>query len=329
MHRPPPTKPALALLLAAGVLAALVWWRVYGFAMPGGASSEQVQLLRELRMLRCASAVIVGSGLACAGVLLQSLLRNPLASPDLLGMSSGSGLGLMAAVLTSYWATGNLADPGPLGAIACGLLGALGALALVWACSRGAQGLSTTGVVLMGVGLVAAGGIAIAQHLLPDKGVAASRLLVGALRDDVSGSLVLACGGITLAGVLLALRLARAMDASTLGDDEAQSVGVALGSLRTWQFVLSGLLTACGVVLSGPIAFVGLLCPHAARLLIGARHGPRLLLATLLGACTLVLGDCLVQLLRELAPGLGRLPLGVLTSVVGGPVFVWMMVRNR
>jgi iron complex transport system permease protein len=331
MPRPSPTTPALALLLAVGALAALVWWRVYGFAMPGGASSEQVQLLRELRVLRCASAVIVGSGLACAGVLLQSLLRNPLASPDLLGMSSGSGLGLMAAVLTSYWATGNLADPGPLGAIACGLLGALGALALVWACSRGAQGLSTTGVVLMGVvvGLVAAGGIAIAQHLLPDKGVAASRLLVGALRDDVPTRLVLACGGITLACVALALRLARAMDASTLGDDEAQSVGVALGSLRTWQFVLSGMLTACGVVLSGPIAFVGLLCPHAARLLIGARHGPRLLLATLLGACTLVLGDCLVQLLRELAPGLGRLPLGVLTSVVGGPVFVWMMVRKK
>jgi iron complex transport system permease protein len=318
-------------LLAAGALVLACWWRVLGFAMPEGASPEQVALLRELRALRCAGAAIVGSGLACSGVLLQSLLRNPLASPDLLGMSSGSGLGLMLAVLASFLTTGNLADPGPMGAIACSLLGALGALALVWGFSRSARGLSPTSMVLMGVvvGLIAAGGISIVQHVLPDKGVAASRLLIGALRDDVPWSLVATCGLLTLACVVGALLLSRAMDAATLGDDEAQSVGVDQRALRRWQFVLSGVLTACGVVLCGPLAFVGLLCPHAARLLAGPKHAPRVLLAALLGAAALVLGDCLVQLLREASPGLGRLPLGVLTSVVGGPIFVWMMVGRR
>ena len=310
------------------MLGLAIAWRIAGFSLPLDAGQRATVL--DLRLLRVLSAIIVGGGLACAGVLLQSFLRNPLASPDHLGMASGSGLGLMLAVLISYSITGQLADPGPFGAVACSLLGALGALAIVWLFSRSRGELAPTSLVLMGVvvGLIAAGGISIVQHVLPDKGVAAGRLLIGTLREDVSWSLVLVCGAITLAACIASLALARAMDAATLSDDEAKSVGVSLHTLRQSQFVLAGVLTACGVVLAGPIAFVGLLCPHAARILVGAKHAPRIVLAVLLGAAILVLGDCLVQALREWMPGLGRLPLGVLTSVVGGVIFVGMMRRG-
>jgi iron complex transport system permease protein len=316
--------------LGAGVALLLaIAWRVFGFDLP--AESEIRALALEGRVLRCASAVIVGSGLACAGVLLQSFLRNPLASPDLLGMASGSGLGIMVAVLVSYFAFGQLADPGPIGALGCSLLGALASLAIVWMFSRSRGSLSATTVVLMGVvvGLVAAGGISVMQYMLPDKGVAAGRLLLGALRDDVSVAQVGTCAACTLASIAVAFSRARAMDAATLSDDEAISVGVSLASLRRLQFVLAGVLTACSVVLAGPIAFVGLLCPHAARMLVGAHHAKRIIIAVLLGACTLVIGDCIVQLLRELLPTLGRLPLGVLTSVLGGPLFVWLIARRQ
>lgn len=300
-----------------------------GGGVGAGWSSDQARALLSLRGVRVLTGVVVGAALALAGVVLQGLLRNPLASPDLLGVASGAGLGVMAAVYASFLAGAGLADPGGFGALGAALLGAGLTLGLVYALGQRRGFIEPTALVLVGVmvGIVCSGVIALLQHLMPDQGVAASRLLVGALRDDARAShLLLAGAGVAGCAIMLQAH-ARDMDLATLADDEARSAGVALGRLRTVQFACAGVLTACAVVLAGPIGFVGLVAPHAVRLLAGPRHAVLLPGAALLGAACVVGADVLVALVREAQPGVGRLPLSVVTALAGGPVFLWLLRR--
>jgi iron complex transport system permease protein len=136
------------------------------------------------------------------------------------------------------------------------------------------------------------------------------------------GVLVLACvGASTLAG--------RAMDAAALGDDEARSVGVNVGGLRALAFVLAGVLSAAAVVLAGPIGFVGLVAPHVVRLLAGPSHRTLIVGSALAGAALVLLADSGVAGLRALGFAGGRPPLSVLTSLVGGPVFIGLLRRRQ
>ncbi|MHC4141211.1 MAG: iron chelate uptake ABC transporter family permease subunit [Planctomycetota bacterium] len=120
--------------------------------------------------------------------------------------------------------------------------------------------------------------------------------------------------------------MGRAMDAATLGDDEARSVGLALGRLRLWMFALAGALTAGAVALCGPIAFVGLIAPHATRLVLGPRHG-RLVLGSALVGVALVVGADVSRQAIDL--GGGRMPIGVFTALIGGPAFIWLLRSGR
>jgi len=295
-----------------------------------GATPEQTAEFVALRAGRVASGVVVGAALAVAGVLLQSLLRNPLASPDLLGLASGSGLGIMIAIYAAYLGGGGLAHAG-LGrpaATAAALVGALASLGFVYLFSQRRGLLDPITLVLVGVviGILCGAGIALIRHLLPDQGVAANRLLLGALPDDVPPRALVAVGGVTLLCVALGAWAGPAMDAASLGDDEARSLGVPLTALRTLLFVLSGVLTAASVVLAGPIGFVGLVCPHLVRLLAGPAHRPLVLGSALAGASLVVLADALV---RSVDLGAGRPPISVLTALVGGPVLIAMLRKTR
>jgi iron complex transport system permease protein len=314
-----------ALLALAGVCVARM--------LIGGLSEDASQraTLLELRGLRVASGLIVGAALAAAGVLLQSLMRNALASPDLLGLSSGSALGVMGAVYATFLAGGGLADPGGISATGAAIGGACLALALVYVVSQRGWCVEPTTLVLVGVmvGIVCAALVGLVQQLLPDQGFLARRLLVGALRDDVRASHLWTTGALTLVCVATAVTLAPSMDVAAVSDDEARSMGVSLARLRTVQFLAAGVLTACAVVLAGPIGFVGLVCPHAARMLCGPRHMWLVLVGGVFGAAMLVGADALVALIREVHPGLGRLPVGVLTALIGGPVFLWMLRAGR
>jgi iron complex transport system permease protein len=283
-----------------------------------------------LRLNRCLSGVMVGGSLALAGVFLQCLLRNPLASSDLLGLASGAGFAVLLAVMAGLVgaagvAAGGLALPVVAGA-AC--VGAFAALLVTFLLSRRRGVLDPVLLVLTGVavGIVCSAGSMLLRHMLPYQfAVTADRMLHGALRDDVGAIELWIGGAVTLGGAVSCWLLGPQMDIASLGDDEAISLGVRLDRLRGWMFFWSGVLTACSIVLAGPIGFVGLVCPHVARLLNGPNHRSLCVVAALLGACLVVGADVLV---RNIEMASGRLPLSVMTAMIGGPVFIWLLRRD-
>ncbi|HED53685.1 MAG TPA: iron ABC transporter permease [Phycisphaerales bacterium] len=306
---------ALGLLLAGAVVLRLM----VGTDHFGPASTETVAQLRRLRVL---AGIAVGVSLAVSGVMLQSLLRNPLASPDLLGLSAGAGLAVMLSAYLGYRATGSvspsMADPLPA------LIGSCLALMFVYSLSQRRGFIEPVTLILVGVvvGLVCGSAGSFIRQLLPDGGFAAGRLLLGRISDDLTWPMVLGVLGVSILGAGIGAWLGPAMDASAMSDDEARSVGVPIRGLRLSLFLISGVLTAGSVVLAGPIGFVGLVVPHAARLLLGPSHRVLVLGSALLGAATIVLADSAV---RAMPLGTGRLPIGVLTSLIGGPIFLAML----
>jgi iron complex transport system permease protein len=309
-----------AVLVAA--LAAAVVLRIVvgsgGLAWPDGA-------VLDIRLTRVATGVVVGAALAVGGVLLQCLLRNPLASPDLVGLASGSGLGVMMAAYIAFRAGAQSVGIGPSAGAA--LAGSLGALALVYALSQRRGLLDPVSLILVGVvvSIMCSAVNMFFQQLLPDRGLSVSRWMLGALSDDAGWKQISAAAAVVGAAIGLGVALGPAMDAASLSEDEARSVGVPLAGLRVTLFVTSGALAAAAVMLAGPIGFVGLICPHVVRLGAGPAHRPLVILAAIAGAALIVGADALV---KAIDLGSGRLPIGVLTSVLGGPLLVVMLRRE-
>ncbi len=304
----------VVLLLVACALRLMVGGDSIGFA--------DDRAIAEIRWLRVICGVGVGGALAAAGVMLQSLLRNPLASPDLLGLSAGAGLAVMVVAYAGYLATGSIVPHAASPAAAT--LGSLAALALVYGLGQRRGLVDPVTLILVGVivGIVFGSAASVVRQLLPDGGFQASRLLLGRLSDDTPWALAWAVLGACVLGAGLGVWLGPAMDAASMGDDEASSVGVSVGRLRAWLFVISGVLTAMTVVVAGPIGFVGLVVPHAARLALGPSHRVLTVASALLGAAAIVSADALV---RSIDLPTGRLPVGVVTALLGGPVFVLML----
>jgi len=313
------------LVVLAGVVACRL---MIGSGSIGSHAMDQSALdaMRSVRISRVACGAIVGVSLAVAGVLLQSLLRNPLASPDLMGLGSGAGLGVMLSIYGAF-ATGHTAIG--LGfQTPAALVGALAAMGLVYWLSQKHGLLDPISLVLVGVAvaMMGAAGIELIRHLLPPNySDAASRLLTGAISDGVSTHAIWTIGSVVLACVIVGVVAGRAMDAASLSEDESRSVGVGLLPLRGALFVVAGTLTACAIAIAGPVGFVGLVAPHVARLCLGPSHRLLILGSALCGATLVIGADCLVRLLDL---GTGRLPISILTSLVGAPVFI-LLLRSR
>lgn len=293
---------------------------------PGTLDAPRDAVEWNLRGLRVVSGAAVGASLALAGVLLQCLLRNPLAEPATLGLTTGAGLGVTLFTYFQFLATGAIVryDSPVLAATT----GSLAALAVVGLLARRRTGLDPVSLILTGVvvSLICGAGIVLVQHLLPDRGVAmGARWVMGALSDETSWPWAL--GVLALAAVAAAASsmLASALDAASLGEDEARSVGVPLRALRLGLFLCSGLLTAGAVMLAGPIGFIGLVAPHLARILVGPAHRALAPAAAMLGAALVIAADAAVKLVDL---GAGRMPIGVITAIVGGPVFL-LLLRNE
>lgn len=278
----------------------------------------------DLRVTRAACGTVVGAALGLSGLLLQNLLRNPLASPDILGIASGASLAVTISIVLGGGASGAVAlwHAGPA------LLGAAMTLALVYSLSQRRGQVEPTRLVLVGVmiALMGAAGISLVQHLSPDPNARSSlaRLLNGGLSDEVTPAQLGAAGAAVLASLVLALVRAPAMDAASMSDDEARSVGVRLASLRIELLAAAGVLTAAAVTIAGPIGFIGLIAPHAVRLTSGVRAGHAVLAlgSAFAGAALVVGADALV---RSFEFSAGRLPLGVVTSIVGGAAFLSLL----
>ncbi|GAB5496105.1 MAG: iron ABC transporter permease [Phycisphaerales bacterium] len=313
-------RAVVAILILLALLAGAVLLRLaIGTERLGFAQSDQVARLRLIRVL---AACAVGCGLAGAGVLLQALMRNPLAAPDLLGLSAGASLAVLISAYVGYLATGavtpSAADP------VSAFIGAVLALAFVYSLSQRRGFVEPVTLILVGVvvSILCGAAGALVKQFMPDGGFAVSRLLVGRISDDLSMGMVTGVLVVVLVCTLIGAALGPAMDASSMSDDEAKSVGVSIGRLRAMLFVLAGVMTAGTVVLAGPIGFVGLVVPHAVRLVVGPSHRGLVIGSALLGASAVLLADSGV---RMLPMSTGRLPIGVVTALVGGPIFLWML----
>jgi len=295
-------------------------------AGPDGLDPPREPLEWSLRLGRILASITVGSALAISGVLLQSLLRNALASPAVLGLTAGAGLGVTLAAFLGLTTASALASVGVSAAAA--FLGAVGALVVVYTLAQKRGFLEPISLVLVGVvvSMICGAGIVLLQNLMPDRTLASTtRWLFGSIRDDTPAPLVWSVLAFTLIGLVIGVLLAPAMDAAALDDDEAISVGVPLKKLRFALLALAGALTAGAVAIAGPIGFVGLICPHAVRLLAGSANRVVLIGSALLGAALIVAADALI---RVVDLGAGRMPIGVLTALVGGPTFIWLLRRK-
>ncbi len=280
-----------------------------------------------LRWTALAVGATVGASLATSGVLLQALLRNPLASPFILGITAGAGLGVMTAMYLGH-VTGS-ASTWTATSVTPALVGALAVMVVVYTLAQRRGWIDPVSMVLVGVIVSAVCGalIMLLQHLVP-AGLHGeiTRWMMGRIPESTPMSSLVFAGGLSVAGVVIATVMGRAMDAATLGDDEARSVGLALGPLRVWMFLLAGALTAGAVALCGPIGFVGLIAPHAARLVLGPHHTPLVIGAALAGVILVVGADVARQTIDL---GTGRMPIGVFTALIGGPAFIWLLRTGR
>ncbi|MDQ3812256.1 MAG: iron ABC transporter permease, partial [Chloroflexota bacterium] len=278
-----------------------------------------------IRLPRVTGAALVGAALGAAGVLFQGLLRNALADPYALGVSGGAALGGALGFLLSlgFTVVGFTAVP------VLAFLGALAAMGLVYSLARVGGRAPVVNLLLAGFAISAMLGYAVSFLLiLNDRLQLNLPRVYGWLLGGVSvgqwSQLWLACSLFTV-GLLGGWLLGHSLDALGLGEEAAQQLGVPVERDKRLIMVLGSLLTAVAVALGGLIGFVGLFAPHMTRLALGPGHRVLLVAAALFGATFLVLADLLARVL--LPPT--EVPVGILTAFVGGPLFLWLLRRQR
>jgi iron complex transport system permease protein len=317
------------LLLAATVIAAgigpyriapldvldAVVHRLFGRVNPTAIDT----VLFNIRLPRIAAAGFVGAALAAAGAAYQSLFRNPLVSPDILGVSTGAGLGAVIGILLG------------LPVVMIQLLGFGGGLLTVVVVAALARSLRGSGdvlvLVLAGIviGALAGAAISLVKVLADpyDQLPAITFWLLGSLAGVKSND-VAATVPVVLLGLAPLILLRWRIGILSLGDDEARALGIEVSRLRAIVITAATLVTASVVAISGVIGWVGLMVPHMARLLVGPRFDRLLPAAILLGAAFMIGVDTLARSAARI-----EIPLGVLTAMIGGPAFVWLLARNR
>ncbi len=297
--------------------------RVFDRAIPF-ADNADAQIFFVARLPRTIAAALVGASLAAAGVVFQALLRNPLATPFTLGVSAGAALGAMLAITFPV----GLAFAGISSVPIASFAGALGAVAIVYALATARrQGLSTTVLLLAGITLNAffSSLILFIQYLADfSQTFRTVRWLMGDL--DVGGyGPILAALPFMLAAFGAFAVLPRALNLLTLGGDAAAARGVDVLRTQRLSFFSASLATGAAVSLGGPVGFIGIIVPHLVRLMVGSDHRIVLPAATLFGAAFLVACDTAAR--TVMAPM--ELPVGILTALIGGPFFLWLLLRRR
>ena len=321
-----PTAPWSLFLLAlsAGLLLLSVAAGSQGWEWPwqmhGLGHAVQSQIVWDIRLPRSLGAWLAGALLGLAGAVAQGLFRNPLADPYLLGSASGASLGVsvyMGALGGSLTATNWATRLGMTGAT---FVGAVLAVLLTLALARGVH--QTLRLLLAGVvvGVVLGAITSLASLLQPEVLLAMQGFLLGSTAF-VGWSGVSTMAVALLLCVVLALTLARVLDALTLGEATAQSLGVPLGLARVGLIATLSLATGAAVAQTGLIAFVGLAAPHTVRSRVHTTHAGLLLLSSLMGGVLLLAADLLA---RTVLPA-QELPVGVFTAVLGGGYLLWRM----
>jgi iron complex transport system permease protein len=314
----------LAVLLTAPMLGstAISLARVFDPSVPW-ADNVDAQIFFVARLPRVLAGALVGSTLAAAGVVLQALLRNPLATPFTLGVSASAALGAMLAIAFNL-------DVSFLGTTAVSIASFAGSLvgtAIVYLlATRVNKALSTNVLLLAGVTLNTffSALITFVQYLIDFADwYRTARWLLGNL-DVSSFSPLIASLPLVAVSFLLFAMLPRALNLLSLGEDVASARGVDVGRAQRMAFLSASLATGAAISLAGPIGFIGVVVPHLVRLLVGSDHRVVLPASILFGAAFLVVCDLIAR--TVMAPI--ELPVGIVTAMIGGPFFIWLLVRR-
>lgn len=285
-------------------------------AVRGIGADDQVFVVRTLRLPRIVCAILIGAGLAVAGALFQGVVRNPLVSPDIIGIDTG------ASLLAVFWiVTGQSAALLPIAAFIGALTTAAVIYLLTWK-----SGVDTDRLILVGIGVGATigAGITFLTVKFPVEIVRPAQFW---LMGSLSGSnwrdvlVVLGTVAVLVPGATILARLLRTMQ---LGDDVTRGLGVPLEQLRFGLIVVGCGLAAVAVSVAGPIAFVALMVPHVARMLTGPVSGGVMLFTATLGAIFLLGADMIAQHALPVS-----LPVGAITAAVGAPYFLFLLYRNQ
>lgn len=314
----------LCILLSASFLCALAFGstpldllRGIGDLLRGDTSSPDGRILLYIRLPRACAAVLAGAALAVAGVIIQAVLHNPMAAPNVIGVNSGAGLGavLMLAVFPSALRLLPLAA----------FVGAMVTCLCIYAISA-RTGADRMTVTLVGIAVASLLNAAIntVKILYPDSVYDADSFMIGGF-SGVTFSRLFPAGMIILGGLLVACFFAWEMDVLALGDDTAKSLGVNVKRVQLLLLLLACALAGGAVSFSGLLGFVGLLVPHLARRFVGENHRILVPVSALGGAVLVLVCDMISRVL--FAPY--ELPVGILLSFVGGPFFIFLILAGR
>ncbi|XXK27260.1 FecCD family ABC transporter permease [Arenicellales bacterium nBUS_45] len=304
---------ALGLSLLIGSVS-VVWNDLISFFRSGTVSMTTMVVL-ELRLPRAFSAFVVGSSLAVAGVMMQVLLRNPLADPYVLGVSGGSAAFALIVMLLGF----------PFSAVPiAATMGAGFSIVLLIVLARTSGDWGSSRLLLTGIVLASGWGALIGFFLSLGEATQIQGMLfwlMGDLRPEWPGFIrVLVLLAVLIAGFIVA----RDLDLLLEGDLRARSLGLNTSALRLIILLAASLLTAASVTLAGPVGFIGLVVPHMMRLIIGSRHRLLIPVSALAGGTLLVIAEMIAR--TVIAPQ--QLPVGVITSFIGVPVFLYLLRRR-
>ena len=286
-------------------------------AVREGADSPAARILLYIRLPRTLAALLSGAALAVSGVILQGVLLNPLASPNIVGVNAGAGFATLLCACFFPAAAAFLPVAAFLGALAASLLILLLA---------GRMGASRLTVVLAGVAVnaILSAGTDLVTTLESEATLGMSAFMVGGF-SGVSAARVYTAAAYIFPALLLALLTAHRLDILGLGDEVAQSVGLRVRRARVGQLMLASVLAGAAISFSGLLGFVGLIVPHALRRLVGGENRTLLPLSMLGGALFVLVCDTIAR--TAFAPY--EVPVGILLALLGGPFFLWLLLRQR
>jgi len=308
--------PLLLILIAIAFPLSLLTGRVW---LDFGVTPNAALILAELRLPRSALALVIGAGLGAAGAAMQGYLRNPLADPGLFGIAPMAALGAVASFWFGYSASAWLL---PLFA----LIGAGAGMALLALIAGRTGGIALFTLAGLMIASLAGTLTSLAISMAPNA-FAMSEIvtwLMGALTDRSWREIWIAAP-LTLAGIVCLLMTGRGLDALTLGDAAARSLGMRPGILQAWLIAGVGLTVGSGVAVAGIVGFVGLIVPHLVRPFTDRRPSQLILPSALAGALLVLVADSVVRIL----PLVTELRLGIALSLIGAPFFLWLLLRMR
>lgn len=288
-----------------------------------GSNSTLWQIWFTIRLPRVLLAMLVGGALALSGCVMQGLFRNPLADPGLLGISSGAALAVAISIVLSLSLPGVLMLYLPLLAA---FFGSLAVTLVIFLLSRkGTSGLSRLLLVGIAINALCGAAVGVLSWLSNDQQLRQLSLWGMGSLGQAQWPTVLLCASVVLPCMVLVQRLAKRLNILQLGDEEAHYLGVDVPRTQRYLLVFSALLVAAAVAVSGVIGFIGLVVPHLMRFCLGGDHRWLLPSSLLSGAILLLLADTLARTL--VAPA--EMPVGLLTSLIGGPWFLWLILRRQ